>query len=366
LRVIAIANQKGGCGKTTTSINFAAGLAFLRKKTLLLDLDPQGHSTCGLGIKASEHAASLYDFLTPLRLAKPDFQKALCEINPYLFLLPSYGILGALEEELMMMPGKELRLKQWLASPEFASHEFDYVILDCPPNLGLLSLSSLEAADEIIIPIEPSFFSLHGLAKISETVAQVNQHRDHPLLVNALLTLFNSDTKFAQEVYEEVKSHFKERLFSAIIHENVLLREAASAGQSITDYAPESPACRDYLNLATEYLERQWDRILPPQKLGWENVLRQHFGPKRMPGGVLFQIVSRNARWVEIAGDFNNWIPEALMRRNEEGLWQKVIPMNSGNFRYKFIVDGEWQIDPYQPTQQMNAYGTFDSYLELA
>jgi chromosome partitioning protein len=366
LRVIAIANQKGGCGKTTTSINFAACLASLQKKTLLLDLDPQGHSTCGLGIKSSNYPTSLYDFLTPLRLSKPDFSKALCEMNPYFYVMPTYGILGALEEELMMMPDKEERLKSLLISPACLPLEFDYVVIDCPPNLGLLSLSALEAADEIIIPIEPSFFSLHGLAKISETVAGFNQRRERPLQTHALLTLFNSETKFAEEVYEEVKAHFKDQLFSAIIHENVLLKEAASAGQSIVDYARNSNAYRDYVHMATEYLEKQWDRMLPPQKLGWENVLRHHYGPKRVPGGVLFQLASKNARWVEIAGDFNNWIPEALVRRSEDGLWQKVIPMPTGHFRYKYIIDGEWQIDPYQPTQQLNAFGTFDSYLELA
>jgi chromosome partitioning protein len=366
LRVIAIANQKGGCGKTTTSINFAACLASLQKKTLLLDLDPQGHSTCGLGIKASDYPSNLYDFLTPLRLSKPDFSKALHEISPYFYVLPTYGMLGALEEELMMIPDKEQRLKNLLTSPACLPLCFDYVVIDCPPNLGLLSLSALEAADEIITPIEPSFFSLHGLAKISETVAQVNQRREQPLQTHALLTLFNSETKFAEEVFEEVKAHFKERLFATIIHDNVLLREAASAGQSIADYAPSSAAHRDYLHMATEYLEKQWDRILPPQRLGWENVLRQHYGPRRVPGGILFQIASKNARWVEIAGDFNNWIPEALVRRGEDGLWQKVIPIKAGNFRYKYIVDGEWQIDPYQPTQMPNAYGTYDSYLELA
>lgn len=366
LRVIAIANQKGGCGKTTTSINFAACLASLQKKTLLLDLDPQGHSTCGLGIKASENAVSLYDFLTPLRLSKLDFSKALYEINPSFFVMPTYGILGALEEELMMLPDKDRRLKNLLLSPSCLPLQFEYVVIDCPPNLGLLSLSALEAADEVIIPIEPSFFSLHGLAKISETVAQVNQRRERPLQTHALLTLFNSETRFAEEVFEEVKAHFKDRLFTTIIHENVLLRESASAGQSIADYAPASPAGRDYLHLATEYLEKQWDRILPPQKLGWENVLRQHYGPRRVPGGILFQIASKNARWVEIAGDFNHWIPEPLVRRSDEGVWQKVIPMAPGTFRYKYIIDGEWQIDPYLPTQMLNAYGTFDSYLELA
>lgn len=366
MRVIAIANQKGGCGKTTTSINFAACLANLQKKTLLIDLDPQGHSTCGLGIKNSDFSSSLYELLTPLKNKRTDISEIFHEVNPYLHVIPAYGSLSGLEEELMMLPDREMRLLNFLKSPEIKNLGAEYIVLDCPPNLGGLSLNALEAADEIMIPIEPSFFSLHGLAKISETISQVNQHRKRPLAVHALLTLFNSQTRFAEEVYEEVKAHFKHKLFNTIIHENIMLKEAASAGQSIVDYDQSSEGFRDYFNLAMEYLERQWDRILPPEKLGWHNVLRDHYGPRRIAGGVLFQIHSKKARWVEIAGDFNHWIPEAMMRREGEELWQKIIPISSGNFRYKFIVDGEWQIDPYQPTQQMNAYGTFDSYLEIA
>lgn len=366
MRVIAIANQKGGCGKTTTSINFAACLANLQKKTLLLDLDPQGHSTCGLGIKNRDYPSSLYDLLTPLKNPRPDFFKTLCEINPYFHVVPTYGSLAGLEEELMMLPDREMRLDHLLKSVEASHPGTEYVVLDCPPNLGVLSLNALEAADEIIITIEPSFFSLHGLAKISETITQVNQHRKRPLVIHALLTLFNPQTRFAEEVYEEVKAHFKNKMFNTIIHENVMLKESVSAGQSIVDYDQSSEGFRDYFNLAMEYLERQWDRILPPEKLGWNNVLRSHYGPRRITGGVLFQICSKNARWVEIAGDFNHWIPETMIRREGEDLWQKVVPISSGTFRYKYIVDGEWQIDPYHPTQQMNAYGTFDSYLELA
>lgn len=364
MRVIAIANQKGGCGKTTTSINLAACLAFLQKKTLLLDLDPQGHSTCGLGIRSQESPFSLYDLLTPLKTTRPEISKIISSVNPWFSVIPTYGNLASLEEEWMLMPEREYRIRN-LVHHSLAISGYEFIVLDCPPNLGLLSLNALEAADEILIPIEPSFFSLHGLAKISETIAQVNQRRKQPLIIHALLTLFNAETRFAEEVYEEVKAHFKGQLFNTIVHDDIMLKEAVSAGKSIVDYDQSCTGFRDYFNLAMEYLERQWERILPPEKLGWNNVLRHHYGPRRVPGGVLFQVLSKTARWVEIAGDFNHWIPESMVRRDTDGLWQKVIPITNGSFRYKFIVDGEWQIDPYQPTQQLNAYGTFDSYLEL-
>ncbi|MBI3307179.1 MAG: AAA family ATPase [Candidatus Omnitrophica bacterium] len=366
MRVIAIANQKGGCGKTTTSINFAACLAHLGKRVLIVDLDPQGHSTCGLGIHAEKLSWTIYDLLKGGGHGRQtSWPEVLREISPNLYVTPSYSILSALEEELVYQPDCFKRLKHELEGESFSELKFHYVILDCPPNLGVLTFNALEAADEIFIPIEPSFFSLHGLGKISETVQAVNQRRPIPLELHALLTIFDSRTRFAREVYDEVKTHFKSRLFRAIIHESVLLKEAASAGESIVQYAMDSPPFRDYFNLAVEYLEREWNRLLPEEELGWENLLLNRYGPRRVIGGILFQIISKNARTVEIAGDFNHWIPESLVKRSEDGLWQKVIPIQRGSYRYKFIVDGEWQMDPEYPVQKQNDFGTYDSYLEL-
>ncbi|HXV28609.1 MAG TPA: AAA family ATPase [bacterium] len=365
MRVIAVANQKGGCGKTTTSINFAACLAHLQKKVLLVDLDPQGHSTCGLGIQAEKCLFTLYDLLKWGNEREFGLSKVLIEINSHLFVLPAYGILSSIEEELAHLPERHRRLGKILRLPEEQRAHFDFVIIDCPPNLGLLTFNALEACDQIMIPIEPSFFSLHGLAKISETLKKLNQRREKPIEIYALLTLFNSHTRFAKEVYEEVKSHFQSRLFKSIIHDSVILKEAASAGQSIVQYDPKSPAFHDYCNLAVEYLEKEWDRLLPEKKLGWKNVMHDRYGPRRVMGGTLFQFMNKNARGVEIAGDFNQWVPEPLAAKDREGAWQIVLPITSGVFRYKYIVDGEWQVDPYHPEQRQNQFGSFDSYLEL-
>jgi len=365
LRIIAIANQKGGCGKTTTAINFSACLAHLQKKVLLVDLDPQGHSTCGLGIQAEKRRYTLYDLFKGGEEFKPDYSQILMEASPHLFVLPSFGILASVEEELANLADRHKRLAGILRRIQQEKFSFDYIVIDCPPNLGLLTFNALEACDQIVIPIEPSFFSLHGLAKISETLKKLNQRRDVPVEFFALLTLFNSHTRFAKEVYEEVKGHFQDRLFKSIIHDSVILKEAAGAGQSIVQYHPKSSAFYDYCNLAVEYLEKEWDRLLPEKRLGWRNVFNQHYGPKRVMGGTLFRFLSKNARWVEIAGDFNQWVPESLSPNNREGIWQIVLPITAGTYRYKFIVDGEWQIDPAQPVQKQNDYGTLDSFLEL-
>ena len=365
MRVIAVANQKGGCGKTTTAINFAACLAFLQKKILLMDLDPQGHSTCGLGLESKKISGTLYDVLKGDE-PSPNLSRILHEVEPNVFVAPSSLALSELEEQLLLAPDRDKRLKEELARvSDHQNMNFDFALIDCPPNLGILTANAFEAADEVIIPIEPSFFSLHGLAKISETIQRVNQRRDRPLRVHALLVIFDSRTSFAKEVYDDVKAHFKEKLFTSIIHECVALKEAASAGKSIVRYNRQSTAFRDYLNLAMEYLEHEWDRLLPESELGWKNFLAHRFGPKRVAGGILFQTVSKTAHGIEIAGDFNHWVPEPLVRRDEEGLWQKIVPITQGSFRYKFIIDGEWQMDPYQPMQKENAFGTYDSYLEI-
>ncbi len=340
MRVIAIANQKGGCGKTTTAINLSASLAHLQKKVLLIDLDPQGHSSCGLSISVEESGATIYDLLKLGARTFFSIQDVLHKINPFFSVLPANTTLFALEDELCRLVGRHQRLKERVCSLLDCEHLFDYVIIDCPPNVGILTSNALEAADEVIIPIEPSFFSLHGLAKISETITSINKNRETELGVHALLTIFNSKTRFARDVFDEVRQHFREKMFNAIVHDCVLFKEAAGAGQSIIDYAPNTSASRDYINVATEYLKREWERLNPVDELGWHSVVKNRFGPKKVLGGILFQCDVVNAHSVEIAGDFNNWVAEPMIKRKAAGIWQKVVPVCGGEFRYKLIVDG--------------------------
>ncbi len=365
IRVIAIANQKGGCGKTTTTINLGACLARLNRRVLLIDLDPQAHTTVGLGILPERLSHTLYDLLCPRREGRGSWEESVLQLNPYLYLFPGDLRLNEFDAVFANHSHKEKQLKSLLLFGLPSPVPFDVILIDCPPNLGLLTCNALEAAQEVIIPVEPSFFSLHGLAKMSETLERVSDRRGMVHSTNALLTLFDQEDAFCQEIYEEVKKHFQDRLFHTIIHKDGLLREAASAGLSIADFEPTSVGYRDHMSLATEILEQgwKWDELLEEGSDG--EVLRRHIGPRKVPGGVLFQCLAPGAKDVFLAGDFNQWVGEPLMRRSGNGLWQRVIPLQKGGYRYKFLIDGEWKLDPAAPKKIENPYGSWDSFVEV-
>ena len=365
IRVIAIANQKGGCGKTTSTINLGACLARLNRRVLLVDLDPQAHTTVGLGILPEKLERTLYDLLCPDGRGRPTWDDVAVQLNPFLYLLPGDPKLYHFEEFVSQQNQREKQLKYLLLFSLARPDPFDFILIDCPPNLGLLTLNALEAAQEVIIPLEPSFFSLHGLAKISETLQQVGSKRGRVHQTHALLTLYNHESKFSQEVLEEVKKHFQDRLFHTVIHENVTLREAAGAGLSIADFDPLSVGYRDYMSLATEILERRCQYELASGAGNGQENGQRFLAPRRVAGGVLFQCHAPGAKEVYLAGDFNRWVAESLFRRNASDLWQRVIPLKEGSYHYKFLIDGEWKLDPNAPAQKENFYGNRDSFIEI-
>lgn len=364
IRVIAIANQKGGCGKTTTTINLGACLARLNRRVLLVDLDPQAHTTVGLGILPEKLNRTLYHLLCPEGEKRVSWGEVVVPLNKYLYLIPGDLQLHEFEGIASNFPQKEKQLKYLLLFTLPRPDPFDFILIDCPPNLGLLTLNAIEVAQEVIVPVEPSFFSLHGLAKISETLQRVGTKRGRVHHTNALITLYEDQNGFSREVYEEVKRHFQGRLFQTVIRENVTLREAAGAGLSIADFDPSSIGYRDYMGLATEILERGW-KAGGSDEAPFHDPARPAAKPRRVSGGVLFQYLAPQAKQVLVAGDFNQWVGEPLMRRNGDGLWQRIIPLRKGGYRYKFLVDGEWELDPQAPQALENSYGKRDSYVEI-
>jgi chromosome partitioning protein len=247
-QIIAVLNQKGGVGKTTTAINVAAYLAKLGHSVLLVDLDPQANTSNGLGVQKASHESGTYEVL----LGDVGLEKALKEVSSKLHLLQTDGQLAALEVELASRPGREHILKQVLSSADY-----DYIFIDCPPALGLLTVNALTAADSLLIPVQAEYYALEGLGQLLQVVQMVRQGLNPSLeLLGVVVTMYDSRTTLSTQVMQEVQQHFGDKVFDAIIPRNIRLAEAPSYGKPIVDYDKWSKGARAYKKLAKEVHQR--------------------------------------------------------------------------------------------------------------
>ncbi|MFA4982165.1 MAG: AAA family ATPase [Candidatus Omnitrophota bacterium] len=381
MKKISIANQKGGCGKTTTAINLSSALAASGKKILLIDLDPQAHASFGLGVNTKSADRYIYNVLTDLTEKQHPIDECISNVCQNLDIVPSNILLSTLEQELKDKEDAVSRLHQILTA---SGLNYDYVVMDCPPSLGFLTFNALRASDLVIVPIDMSAFSLMGVGKLLGMLELINIKINHAPTVNALATIFDRRTKYSQTMLDEIKSFFKHQMLETVIRMNVALKKAVAQGISVIQFDKDSNGAQDYMALAGEILKadeetvksentdpaeteaavsvgQQLDNVMTAASQAIAKNIEQAFRE------VQFKINAPNAKDIYIVGDFNHWkiCEENKLSRIEDGSWQKKFELSPGRYKYKFVIDGEWTLDSANQERIQNAYGTFDSVLSL-
>jgi chromosome partitioning protein len=256
MRIIASANQKGGCGKTTTAINLSSSLSLKGRRVLLIDFDPQAHATMGLNVRPSDLEKSIYDVITPKKNGFLGIGDILVPIKDNFDLAPSSLILSVVEQELSGMEGREDRLFQAIQELK-EEYDYDYIVIDCPPSIGHLCFNALRASDEVIIPIDLSLFSLRGVAKLIEIITLLKDKVGHDVKSRALITMYDRRTRYSRVVLEKVKAEFGDNVFDTVIRYNIRLRETADCGLPVGDYDKNAIGHEDYENLAEEIVNSE-------------------------------------------------------------------------------------------------------------
>jgi len=420
MRVIAIVNQKGGCGKTTVSINLASALAELGHRTLLVDMDPQSHCAVGLAVPEEQIEQSIYDVLISTSRNEPiRLTEILWQISDRLELAPASIDMAAFEQQMAGVAERECSLKNALDGLE---DEFDFVVVDCPPAVGLLTFSALRAATDAVVPVETGYFSLHGLSKQLETLKVLCGRCNHHVNVKVLASMYDVRTKMAREILGELRAHFADKMFKTTVNFNTKLKEASSFGQPISEYDPASKGQMDFRTLAEEVIASDAkqqrrelvnslagrletisttaDELLDSTNLPIKTVqtpeveqpipadtekvvqtpeaeqlipadtnakLSDYYGVNQMHDAVVFVTLYPRAESVQIAGDFNNWQPSKtkLEKVGDSGVWQTKLHLSPGKYRYRLVVDGQWQQDPYNAMTESNPFGGHNSIVEV-
>jgi chromosome partitioning protein len=478
MKTIAIVNQKGGCGKTTVSINLASALADAGQRVLLVDMDPQSHCAVGLAVPEEQIEQSIYDVLISRSRNEPiKLTEILWQISDRLELAPASIDLAAFEQQMAGISERESCLIEALNDMK---DNYDYAIIDCPPAVGLLTFNALRAATDVIVPVETGYFALHGLSKQLETLSILCRRNDRSVNVRVLASMYDIRTKMAREILADLRNRFGDKMFNTIICFNTKIKEASSFGQPISEYDSASKGRKDFSALAEEILGAQtkqqrnefvnsladqlesisasadellqtarmpgkavelpkveqpepavreeepvldevpavpvieekmepYEQLEPAvrkdepvlveapvapvleeemepheQRIGDEPPavdvpqagtsekstaakLSEYYGVTQMNDAVAFVTLYPRAHSVQIAGDFNNWQPQqhTMEKVGDSGVWQTQVKLDPGRYRYRLVVDGQWQQDPYNELTELNPFGGFNSIIEV-
>ena len=454
MKTIAVVNQKGGCGKTTVSINLSSALAEAGQKVLLVDMDPQSHCAVGLAVPEEQIEQSIYDVLISRSRNEPmKMTEILWQISERLELAPASLDLSAFEQQMNGISDRERCLKEALHE---IRNDYDYTIIDCPPAVSLLTFNALRASTDVIVPVETGYFALHGLSKQLETLSILCKRCSQQVNVRVLASMYDIRTKMAREILAELRSHFGDRMFDTIVSFNTKLKEAASFGQPISEYDPASKGRKDFASLADEIIGAQVDQqrhefvnsladqlesisatadelleaakpsivsidspqfeqqaetpepnrtegsFTPAEEAAFrefeagtevqelqdqtveelqavveekpairesdiEAKLSDYYGVTQTNDAAVFVTLYPRAQQVQIAGDFNNWQPEntPMEKVSDSGIWRTKMSLAAGRYRYRLVVDGQWQQDPYNEITESNPFGGLNSVLEV-
>ncbi len=388
MRIIAIANQKGGCGKTTTAINLAAALGRNGRRVLLIDLDPQAHASLGLNVESQDSIYNVISRLTPRKLRLENIIK---RVENSFDIVPSNILVGTLEQELADEIGRELKLSEVIAA---IKENYDYILIDCAPSLGILTVNALRASDELIIPVETSRFSIQGVEHLLDIVNLVRDRLNHSIQCRVLITMFDSRLRHSFAMLETFRQKFSGLLFDTIVHTNVKLKESVVLGQTVAVYDKYSRGTKDYFTLSKEIICAEKKQLSvaeasasPPPvpapaaaspALGGASVEPKAFSAKmekfikqevkdvQQLFPVRFSYDAAAAKSVFVTGSFNDWSLDDHCRLTQaNGKWEAVLALKPGVYKYQFIVDGVWKEDSRNPNKERNSFGDINSLIEV-